>query len=321
MRIYLCAAGLLTAIGAMAWQSSLASLKLTRETFERQVTNYVQNSVNSSGGSMQEPGMGRAGAQALLAMDDATRATVVKELSLAAKAFVMSPAFAASYDAYLKTSRNAVNHGVAIKDTEAEMRAAAKSTDMAAVQAATNNMMRDSYRKSVMQRLDSIAKLDKQVLEMMASADVQMMDASMPSTAEEKANVAKAKTMLKEATQQAASDIVKARATYKSALMLAAGLGGDAQVAAGLDAEKKREQQLNYNRLLLKPALKNRLQDFLAIARTVDFKAPTVMKGGKKLFVDRAFESKSGFWKMLYRLGPGGTGAAVAVAQGWIAEL
>jgi len=321
MKVRICAACLLAPLGVMAWQDSLTRLKLTRETLERQITNYVQNSLSGSGESLQEPGMGRAAVQALLAMDDATRGAVVKELGMAAKAFAMSPAFAASYDAYLRTSRNAVNHGIAVKDTEAEMRAAAKSSDIAAVQAATNNVMRDSYRKSVLERRDSLSKMDKQMLEMMAEADAKMMDASMPSTAVEKANVARAKTMLAEAKQQSAGDIVKARAIYKSALMLAAGLGDESQVAAGVEAEKKRVQQLNYNRLALKPALKRRLQDFLAVARTVDFKAATVMKDGKKRFVDRACENKSGFWKMLYRLGPGGTSAAIAVSQGWIAEL
>jgi hypothetical protein len=67
--------------------------------------------------------------------------------------------------------------------------------------------------------------------------------------------------------------------------MLAAGLANESQAAAGVEEGKKQDQQRNYNRLALKPM------------------------------------RKSEFWKMLYRLGPGGTNAAIGVAQTWIAEL
>ncbi len=322
MRIQTAAMALLGAVAGWCWQDSLASLRLTRETFERQVTDYVRNAVHDTGEMRYAPGLGRAGAQALLAMDDAARAAVAKELGAAAKALVMSPQFAAAYETYLKTSQNAVNHGIVVKDAQAETLAAAKSNNMAAFEAATNNMMRDMYRKSVIERLPSTAKMDRQTLEIMAESDAGMLDASAPSTAADKANVAKAKAMLSEAKKLAASDIDKARATYRAALMLGAGLGDERQLAAEADAAKKKEQQLNYNRLALKPALKRRLQAFVTVARSVDFKAATQAgAGGKRVFVNKAYENKSGFWKMLYRLGPGGTNAAAAVAQSWIAEL
>lgn len=318
---FIAASALAAACTALAWQNSLASLQLTRETFERSITGYIQNNAGQAGAPIYTPGIGRAATQALMAMNDSARAAVVKELGLAAKAFVMSPAFTASYETYLKSSRNAVNHGIVIQDTQKEMEAAAKSGNFAAMEASTNKLMRDAYQKSVRDRLPSIAKMEKQMIDIMADTDASMMDTSMPSTAAEKANVAKAKAMLATAKKQAATDISAARATYKSALMLAAGMASESDAAAGVEADKKREQQMNYNRLALKPALKSQLQGFLATAKSVNFSAQTEMKNGKKVFTSPAFERKDGFWKMLYRLGPGGVNAAIAVAQSWAAEL
>lgn len=311
----------LSAFTAFAWQNSLATLQLTQETFERSIRNYVFNHCDRTDGVLNTTGMGAAAWKVFSAMDDGARAAVVKELGTAAKAFVMSPAFSTAYDEYLKNARNAVNHGIAVQDAAKEMESALKSQNPEAMEASMNKMMRDTYRKQVMERLPSINTFTKDTIGFMAEADQGMMDSSMPATAAEKANVAKGKAMLNDAKKLAATDLEKAKATYKAALMLVAGLGSEAQAAAGVADEKKADQQRNYNRLALKPMLKRQLQGFVAVAKTVDFKAVTTDKGGKKVFVNAAYERRSEFWKMLYRLGPGGTNAAVAVAQGWIAEL
>jgi len=313
--------GVLGAAAALGWQGSLASLQLTQETFERSVKNYVFNHCDRTDGVLNTTGMGAAAWKVFSAMSDGARASTVKELGTAAKGFVMSPAFAAAYDEYVKSARNAVNHGIQVRDANQEMEKAMKSQNPDAMEASMNKMMRDNYRKQVMERLPSINQFTKETLAIMAEVDQGMMDSSMPATAAEKANVTKGKAMINEAKKLAATDLEKAKATYKSAMMLVAGLSNESQAAAGVADEKKAEQQRNYNRLALKPMLKRQLQAFVAIAKTVDFKAATADKGGKKVFVNAAYERRSEFWKMLYRLGPGGTNAAVGVAQGWIAEL
>ncbi len=306
---------------AFAWQNSLATLQLTKETFERSVQNYVFNHCDRSDGVLNTTGMGAAAWKIFSAMSDSARAAVVKELGTAARTFVMSPAFSTAYDEYLKNARSAVNHGIQVRDANQEMEKAMKSQDPDAMEASMNKMMRENYRKQVMERLPSVNTYTKDTIGIMAEVDQGMMDSSMPTTAAEKANVAKGKAMINEAKKLAATDLEKAKATYKAAMMLVAGLGNESQAAAGVADEKKAEQQRNYNRLALKPMLKRQLQNFVAIAKTVDFKAATADKAGKKVFVNAAYERRSEFWKMLYRLGPGGTSAAMAVAQGWIGEL
>lgn len=308
--------------GAWAWQDSLGQLALTRETFERLITNYVFSSGSAGDLSSRLPGMGRAGTQALMAMSDPARAAVVKELGLAAKSLVMSPAFAAAYEQHLKTTYNAVNHGITVNDTNAAMERAAKSGNMDAYQNEAENMMRNGFRQQVAQRAKEFDRMQREQIEIVADVEAGVIETmAAPRTASEKANVAKAKTMLAEAKKLASTDLDKARSTYKAAMMLAAGLSDDSQAASTVEQQKKQEQQANYNRLMLKKVLKERLQQFVAVAKTVDFNAATQKKGDKIVFVSPAYERKNELWKMLFRLGPGGTNAALAVAQAWLAEL
>lgn len=53
-----------------------------------------------------------------------------------------------------------------------------------------------------------------------------------------------------------------------------------------------------------KAMLVARVDEFLALAASVDFKAKTVTRDGRRVFADDANESKSSNWKLLYRLGP-----------------
>ncbi len=310
---------LVCAAGAWAWQDSLAQLKLNRETFERLITGYVNESVNQDHVAM--PSYGAAVKDSLLAMNDAGRTTIVKELGLAAKAFVMSPAFQTSYEAYINKAYRAVNHGITITSATSKMEAAMKKGDYAAAETASENMMRDSYRQGVIQRLPSLANYDKSTIEMMADTDAGMVDISDPKTAAEKAAVAKAKVMLGEAKKLAGTDIAKARETYKAALMTAAGLKDEADAKSSAEEANRKEEQLRYNDMVLKPRLKKKLLAFAAIVKTVDFKAATAPKNNKQVFVNPAYERKDALWKMLYRLGPGGANAAAQVAQQWATEL
>jgi hypothetical protein len=319
MRIQVLAIALVCSVGAWAWQDSLAQLKLNRETFERLITGYVNETANR--GHVALPPFGGAVKDALLAMNDSGRATIVKELGLAAKSFVMSPAFQASYDAYIKNAYNAVNHGITVTSNSNQIDAALKKGDFAAMEKVTQNLLRDSYRQGVIQRLPSLATYDKSTIEMMAEADTGMVDISNPETAAEKAAVAKSKAMLGEAKKLAATDIAKARETYKAALMTAAGLKDEAEAQSSAASDKRNEEQQRYNDMLLKPLLKKRLLEFVSVAKTVDFQAATTLKDKKHVFVNPAYERRSELWKLLYRLGPGGSNTAAQVASQWAAEL
>jgi hypothetical protein len=252
-------------------------------------------------------------------MNDAARAALVRDCGLAAKALVMSPAFRAGYDAYIKNAYRAVDHG--ISTTASAPEASNRKGGAAAARPPGDNMMRDMYRKGVVERLPSVAKYDKDTIGIMAKVDTGMMDSSNPATPAEKAAVVKAKAMLGEAMTLAATDIAKARETYKAALMTAAGLQDEAQAKASAEDDRRKEEQDNYNRMRLQPNLKKKLLAFVSTVKTVDFQAATTMKGGKRVFVNPAYERRDDLWKLLYRLGPGGANAAAQVAQQWAAEL
>ncbi|MCL4796281.1 MAG: hypothetical protein KJZ84_17095 [Bryobacteraceae bacterium] len=283
------------------------------------ITTYVQRI--GQDGPLRVPSVPTAVAASFRALGETERATLVRELGLAAKTLVMSPTFLTAYTAYLKDAHNAVDHGLKIEDHAKTLEAALKSGNTDAMEAASNKMMRDNFRRQVEERLPEIAKFTQQQIEIMAEVDAGMADMAMPTTAAEKASVAKAKAMLAESRKLASSDLAKARETYGAALKLAAGLKSEADAAAGRDLAARQDQQRNYDRLALKPNLKRGLEDFLTLARGVNFNAPTTQKGGKTVFVNSADERRSELWKMLYRVGPAGCAAAVSVAQGWLKEL
>lgn len=70
------------------------------------------------------------------------------------------------------------------------------------------------------------------------------------------------------------------------------------------------------------PVIRQRLQRFLEISRTVDFSAKTAPdQYGKLRFVNPAYEQKDVYWKQCYRVGKEATTAARALAQEWLAEV
>ncbi len=80
------------------------------------------------------------------------------------------------------------------------------------------------------------------------------------------------------------------------------------------------EWEANYpaNQLLF---VKKRLQEFLTETEQIDFDAELTTKNGKKIFVNRAYESKGNRWKMAYRAGKDVISTARAFAQQWISEI
>ncbi|HEU4472358.1 MAG TPA: hypothetical protein VFR58_14800 [Flavisolibacter sp.] len=67
--------------------------------------------------------------------------------------------------------------------------------------------------------------------------------------------------------------------------------------------------------------IRERLQAFVNLAKTVDFNAALKLVNGKKKFVNPAYENKSSEWKMIFRAGREVIEPSVAFAQQWIKEL
>lgn len=308
------------AVLCLAFQDSLANLKLTRPGFESAVSTYISLELPDPGTRTGTPSVPAAARQSLMAMGEPARAAVVKELGLAAKAFVMTPAFTAAYEAKLKAEHNAVNHGIAVEDTMASLEAAGKTGNMEGVEAKMQAMIRDQMKQMVLQMSPQVDQYDGATVKEMSDSFKDQFDNIPPLTAREKAQRAQALKLLAEAKGMSASNVAGARAKLKEGMMLGVYVEAGGGASAQTDLTKK-EQQLNYNRRALKPTLKRKLLGFVAEAKTVDFKAITVAKGQNKVFSNPAYEQKSSMWKLMYRLGPAGSAAAVAVAQAWAAEL
>ncbi|ULQ53172.1 hypothetical protein [Flavihumibacter fluvii] len=67
--------------------------------------------------------------------------------------------------------------------------------------------------------------------------------------------------------------------------------------------------------------VKQRLQQFLAETRDIDFSAELTSKNGKNYFVNRAYESKSNRWKMAFRAGKEVVEPARAYVESWLNEI
>lgn len=67
-------------------------------------------------------------------------------------------------------------------------------------------------------------------------------------------------------------------------------------------------------------AVKTRLQEYLAIAATVDFTAVTTGSGKNKVFVNPAYEKKSLQWKAVYRAGKEVNTVVTAFINQWLKE-
>lgn len=67
-------------------------------------------------------------------------------------------------------------------------------------------------------------------------------------------------------------------------------------------------------------AVKTRLQEYLAVAATVDFAATTTGSGKKRIFTNAAYENKSLKWKAIYRAGKEVNTVVTDFMNEWIKE-
>lgn len=71
----------------------------------------------------------------------------------------------------------------------------------------------------------------------------------------------------------------------------------------------------------VKGFVKARLQHYLDVAKTVDFSAELVEKGGKKRFVNPTYQGKNNEWKMIFRAGKDVYDETKPFVEQWLKEL
>jgi hypothetical protein len=291
---------------ALAWQGGIAIVGLS----DAEAQNVAKNFFGSSSLSLPGPYFlkGPMAAQ-WKTKAPAERAQAVREMALYAKRMVSSPAFAATYNAWIKERYHAVDHGISL-----DSRAANISADPQAYMKQMQNTLAAGIS-------ESFSQMPAATLKMLFDQDLKNWQNN------------KDRARLYARAQQIAPMLTSNPEEFKKQyILLKSSEMGGPDSAAGLEAaradaqkmkadQKAREEQQAWNDHKLSVELKRRLTEFVTLARTVDFTVQTRSQNGKLTFVNPEYERKPDNWKKLYRLGKEPTQAMLSVAEGWLKEL
>lgn len=318
-RLAFCA---LLAASLAAMQSGLALLGLDEASARAGAQQVITARLGNEGSMDTYAGMtgARAVRRAFLALDADQRTAAARALAPLVKALILSPQFREAWEAEVK-SRGGANHGVSVTQTQPpqEPAQAMDAVKKAMLQSRVRDAQQFAKNKQMpASALQSIIDVD---LSLISPAESMMV----ASPAAQKAAVAR----YAEARKLLGTDPAAAQKAVLDGKLLAAGLqaGGAgvdqaaSAVSAKSEADEKRRQQEQWNKLQLVPLLRAQLQRLVQLAPTVDFAAATQMKDKKLVFVNPVYEKKPNDWKLLYRAGKGPAMAAAAVAQQLLTEL
>ena len=260
----------------------------------------------------QLPYIPAAATAAAYGLSESARVTLVETVGAALKSLVMSPAFMAEHDAFIKNEHHGVDHGlkgvVTVED-------AMKKNDLKAVEAI-------QMRTMVAMSVDQVRTIPPDFLK-------QEFLEELPKWKQQAANLkgpdrVKYQKMVATATPIAALPASDEKFLRGYAVIKSIDADGpDTEDAVfALHARVKQEaEQAAYDSHSLKGQLKQQLTAFVAIASKVNFNAPTVEKGGKTKFVNAADERQGAIWKACFRAGEPSTTAALKLARAWLTEL
>jgi hypothetical protein len=241
----------------------------------------------------------------------AERVQAVREMALYAKRLVSSPAFAATYNTWIKERYHAVAPGISLDSR-------AGAAQMSADPQAYMKQMQNTLAASISQ---SFSQMPTATLKMLFDQDLKNW----------KDNQDKGKLYAR--AQQITPIVTSNPEEFKKQYILLKSIDmGGPDSSAGLEAakadvqkmqaeQKARQEQQAWNDHRLPVGLQRRLTEFVNLARSVDFTAQTRAQSGKLTFVNPECERKSDSWKKLYRLGKEPTQVMLSVAGQWLKEL
>jgi hypothetical protein len=258
------------------------------------------------------PYLPAAATAAAYGLNDAARVTFIETVGAAVKALVMSSAYQAEHDAYVKNEHQGVDHGI---KGALNIEEATRKGDLKAIEAYQTRMM-------VALTVDQVKTMPPDMLKTDLAEN-------LPKWKQQAANVknserAKYQKMVTKATSieslpPSDEKFLRGYAVIKSI----DSDGPDTEEAVyAMHAKFKQEQeQAAYDAHSFKGQLKEQLTSFIAIASKVNFNAPTVEKNKKTMFVNAADEKQGAIWKACFRAGQPSTAAALKLAKAWLAEL
>jgi len=302
-------------VSAIAFQSNgMAALGITRKDVEGflgkelEPENYL-------------PSLSTAARQAAKAMGQEPRAAVVREAGAIVKSIVMSDAFQKLHAQTIKDRHGAVDHGIDLKASE-KATAAKAAADL-------DKTINDAKRQTAIQMTMMFRGYPDDTLKQMFTQAQQKWNEQLKDKDAEPEEKAMAQRLLARAKtvgplMQSNFPEFKKQFTLLLSVEMGgpdteAGLTGAASAAA--DDQQARTEQQYWDQYNFKVVLRKKLNDFIAIASTVDFAAQTTAAGGRTVFTNAAYERKTDLWKTCFRAGRAPTTAALDIARAWVKEL
>ncbi len=253
-----------------------------------------------------------AAVAAAYALSDSAQAALVDTVGAAVKSLVMSPAFAAKHNEYIKREHDAVDHGIKGIVSMEDM---VKKNDLKALEAYQRNSM-------VKMGVDIVANLPGEALKQELGSELKRWR----TYAADPKNSDRAKYQKMVGVAQTIESLPGTDEKFKRGYAVIKSIDNDgpdneAAVYAIHARFKQEQEQVAYDRYRLTAQLRAQLTNFVATAAKVNFAAPTVEKDGKTRFVNAADEKRSQLWKACFRAGEAPTAAAVKFAKAWLGEL
>jgi hypothetical protein len=269
-----------------------------------------QVNLRANGDWDQLPYIPPAATAAAYALGDSARAALVETVGSALKGLVMSAAFLAEHNDFIKSEHQGVDHGIkGVVGIEEAM----KKNDLKLLEAI---QAREMVAMSVEQvRAVPLDYLKKEFLQELVKWKERAANPKLRDRAKYQKIVAIAQPI------EAATDekFLRGYAVIKSIDF--GGPDTEEAVFAMHARVKQEKEQIAYDSHSLRGQLRQQMTTFVAIASKVNFDAPTVEKGGTTMFVNAADERQGALWKACFRAGEASTAAALKLARAWLTEL
>lgn len=265
-----------------------------------------------NGDWQQLPSIPPAAVAAAYALGDSARATLVETAGAALKAMIMSSTYLAQHDKYIKGEHQAVDHGL---KGVVGMSEAVKKNDFKAVEAIQQRMV----SANLVGRVETMAPAD-----LKREFDMRLAEWKKSAADPKRSNRAREQKLV--ALGQPLEGLAPTDEKFKRGYVVMMSIDQDGPenadtIYALAQRGTQENEQAAYDEHNLKGQLKQQLTTFVAVASKVNFKAPTVEKNKRTLFVNPADEKQGALWKACFRAGEAPTAAALKLARAWLAEL
>ena len=289
--------------------SSLPKVGITVKDIQTWATQAVIASTDVEGGYFRYlvPCVSPGALKAIQAMAPAERLELTQEVLAAVKAAVSTPAFKGEHAAYVKTTRNAVDHGIA--DTEKF--------------GLTGNTETDAIKTLIVPIIDMLRGVPIDALKQSYEDDRNDLRETIKNeSGEEKAKAQKDLARLDAIAPLMKTNPEEFRKQYT--LAKSASMGGpDTEVklqtmtASREDLEQLRLEQNNWNHWNLNEMIRKELAQYIDVASKIQLNGNYVCDNQSH----NASYNKASLDALMNLMGTGPTSAAAQFAKAWLKEL